>query len=64
MMLKRQMTGWKMTKEEKIVLKTLDDQNNLKGHFRRIFPAGNYSHYKKFFPFERPLNEFLDFKIC
>lgn len=53
----------KISKEEKQVLKDLDDQFELKGHYWWIFPNGNYSIYRQFFDEERPLNVFLDQKL-
>jgi cytochrome c peroxidase len=35
-----------MTKDEKEVLKEMDEEYKLKGHFKRIFPNGNYGLYK------------------
>lgn len=53
----------KYTKNEKQALKDMEDEYKRKGHFRRIFPNGNYALYKPFFEEERPLNAFLDFKL-
>lgn len=36
----------KSSKEEKQALKDLDDQYELKGHYRWVFPNGNYMVYR------------------
>ena len=49
-----------LTKNEKDILKETEEEYKLRGHFRRIFPNGNYSKYREFFNEERPLNILID----
>jgi hypothetical protein len=58
----RIITKSKLTKDEKEVIRETDEEYKLKGHFKRIFPNGNYYFYKMFFTEERPLNVLLDSK--
>lgn len=58
----RIMNKTKLSKEEKEVLRETDEEYRLKGHFRRIFPNGNYCLYKMFFNEEKPFNILLDNK--
>lgn len=52
-----------LTKDEKEILRETDEEYKLRGHFRRIFPNGNYCLYRNFFWEERPLNILIDNKI-
>ena len=35
----------KLSRDETLMLKVLDDEKLLKGHFRRVFPNGNLENY-------------------
>lgn len=52
----------KLTKDEKDMIRETDEEYKLKGHFKRIFPNGNYCLYKNFFLEEKPMNILLDNK--
>jgi tubulin polyglutamylase TTLL5 len=56
------MNKGKLTKDEKDVLRETDEEYKLKGHFKRVFPNGNYCLYKSFFVEEKPYNILLDNK--
>lgn len=38
----KMMSKGRLTKEEKDVIKETEEEYKLKGHFRRVFPNGNY----------------------
>lgn len=52
-----------MTKEEKMLLKTTEEEYKRRGGFKRIFPSPDFLYYKQFFEEERPMNYFLDARI-
>lgn len=56
------MSKGRMTKDEKDIIRDTDEEFKLKGHFKRIFPNGNYCLYKQFFVEEKPYNILLDNK--
>lgn len=54
------MNKGRLSKEEKDIMRETDEEYKLRGHFKRIFPNGNYCLYKTFFTEEKPLNILLD----
>lgn len=58
----RMMNKTKLSKEEKDMVKVTDDENRLKGNFKRIFPNANYVLYKNFFSTEKTSNAIVDHK--
>jgi len=52
----------KLSKEDKEMIKETDEEFKLRGHFKRIFPNGNYCLYKSFFMNEKPFNILVDNK--
>lgn len=50
----------KLTKDEILMLKVLDDEWQLKGHYWWIFPIGQLEKYRHLFESRWPANEFYD----